>query len=111
MLRPFLEAYRVVADALAAWEAATPVDEGVFLARCIALGKQYTLQRRIRTPESVSRVLFQTALRLARNRRLVEPGDAALTASRKAFAHEIWLAVRRVDAIDALAAARRSGVA
>ena len=111
VLRPFLEAYRVVADTLAGWDAAAVVEDGPFLASCIALGKQYTLQRRIRTPESVSKVLFQTALRLARNRRLVEPGDATLVDARQAFADEIWLAVRRVDAIDALAAARRSGVA
>jgi len=110
VLRPFLEAYRVVADTLAGWEATAAVEEGPFLARCIALGKQYTLQRRIRTPESVSKVLFQSALRLARNRRLVEPADATLANARQAFADEIWLAVRRVDAIDALAAARRSGV-
>jgi glycerol-3-phosphate O-acyltransferase len=110
VLRPFLEAYRVVADALARWDAAVPVEDGPFLASCLALGKQYTLQRRIRSPESVSKVLFQTALRLAANRRLVAAGDVAAGERRRAFAAEIALVVRRIDAIEALAAARRSGV-
>ena len=110
VLRPFLEAYRVVADSLARWDVGAPVDEGPFLASCLALGKQYTLQRRIRSAESVSKALFQTALRLAANRRLLAPGEPELAERRRHFAAEVGLAVRRVDAIEALAAARRSGI-
>ena len=80
------------------------------LGRCLALGKQYQLQRRIRSAESVSRVLFETALRLARNRGLLEPGTADLEARRRAFAEEIQRAVRRAEAIDVLAASRRAGL-
>jgi len=110
VLRPFLEAYQVVGDALERRDPAAPFEEPAFLAAAIALGRQYHLQRRIRSPESVSKVLFATALRLARNRGLVEPGPADLAERRHAFAEEIRGAIRRVDAIDALAAARRAGV-
>ena len=109
-LRPFLEAYRVVGDALERHDPAEPVDEAAFLATCLALGKQYRLQRRIRRAESVSKVLFATALRLARNRDLLDPGPADLAECRRAFAVEIRAVIRRIDAIDALAASRLAGL-
>ena len=72
VLRPFLHAYLVVADALMREKPDAPFDQNAFLGRCMGLGKQYLLQRRIRSAESVSKVLFETALRLARNRGLLE---------------------------------------
>ena len=108
VLRPFLEAYHVVADALARL-GAQPLEEAAFLSRCLALGRQYLLQRRIRSAESVSRVLFSTALRLARNRGLVDPSRRG-SGSAAAFAREIRGSIRRIDAIDALAASRKAGL-
>jgi len=114
VLRPFLEAYRVVADRLARRDVAGKIDENRFLAECLALGKQYQLQRRIVRAESVSRVLFQTALRLAGNRGLLEAGTSSaateLTEKRKAFAAELGTAIRRIDAIEALAMTRATGL-
>jgi len=106
VLRPFLEAYRVVGDALADQPPDAAFDEPAFLVRCLARGKQYRLQRRIRSTESVSKVLFETAVRLARNRNLVDTGTPDLTARRRAFAEEIRDATRRIDVIGTLAAAR-----
>jgi len=108
ILRPFLEAYRVVSDALAA-EAEAEVDEQGFLAQCLALGRQYQLQKRICNAESVSKVFFATALRLARNRGLSEP-DEDLAERRCGFAAEIRETIVRIDAIEALAAGRRAGL-
>ncbi len=110
VLRPFLEAYRVVGDALERKQPTDSIPEAVFLAECLALGKQYHLQRRIRSAESVSRVLFETAFRLAKNRKLVDPGSSDLVERRRAFALEIREAIRRIDAIDALAASRWAGL-
>ena len=108
ILRPFLEAYQVVGDSLSRVSAGT-FDESRFLGQCTARASQYVLQRRIRSRESVSRVLFQTALRLARNRRLLED-SADVEARRQAFAEEIRNAIRRIDAIDAVSAGRRAGL-
>lgn len=110
VLRPFLEAYQVVGDVLARLPVDAPFDEADFLTRCLALGKQYQLQRQIRSAESVSRALFQTALSLARNRGLIDPSKKDLAARRAVFAEEIRGAIRRVDAIDALDAGRRAGL-
>ena len=110
IFQPYLEAYRVVGDALERQSSTAPFDEAEFLRGCLALGKQYQLQRRIRSAESVSGVLFGTALRLARNRGLVETGSSDLPARRRAFAEEIRRACRHADAIDALAVARSAGL-
>jgi glycerol-3-phosphate O-acyltransferase len=110
VLLPFLDAYRVVGDALEREPARDRVDEPAFLARCMALAEQYRLQRRIRSAESASKVLFETALRLAKNRGLLDPATPDLPARRSAFATEIRSAIRRAEAIDVLAASRRAGL-
>ncbi len=110
ILRPFLEAYRVAADALAAREPDAEFDERRFLDDCLALGKQYTLQRHIRSEESVSKVLFGNGLRLARNRELVEPGGPELAERRHAFAKQLSAVIRRIDAVEALVRARHAGL-
>jgi len=110
VLRPFLEAYRVVADALERRSPEAVFGEEEFLRGSLALGQQYVLQGRIRSAESVSQGLFATALRLARNRSLVDPGAPDLAERRHAFAEEVRRVIRRIDAIDALVAARHAGL-
>jgi glycerol-3-phosphate O-acyltransferase len=109
VLRPFAESYRVVADVLVQ-QPSGPIDEAACLATCLALGKQYHLQRRIRSAESVSKVAFETALKLARNRGLLDASAADLPEQRRAFAEELRGVVRRIDAIGALAASRFAGL-
>jgi len=109
-LRPFVEAYRVVSDTLERRPFDAPLDRGPFLSECQARGKQYLLQRRNRSAESVSRVLYETGLKLARNQRLVDPDGPDLRERRAAFAAEIRDLLRRLDAIDAMAAARIAGL-
>jgi len=109
ILRPFLEAYRVVGDALARRDPALPVEDEPFLRECLALGRQYVLQRRMRE-ESISKTVFAAALRLARNRDLVEPGAPDLGARRRGFAHELREVMRRIEGVEALVRARHAGV-
>lgn len=109
VLRPFFEAYRVVTDTLE-HQTADAGDERAFLQACLALGKQYRLQKRIRSAESISRALFGTALKLARNRGLLQ-GEAAETAERRRrLAGEIRQAIRYIDAIESLARGRQAGL-
>jgi len=111
VLRPFLEAYRVVGDVLESHDAGESIDEQPFLQECLGLGHQYALQRHIKRQESVSKVLFGTAVKLARNRELWEPGGPELTAARRRFAEEIRAAIRRVNAVEAMVRARQAGIA
>jgi glycerol-3-phosphate O-acyltransferase len=110
VLRPFLEAYRIVAEQLEHQDPSAEVDEGRFLAACAGLGRQYRLQRRIRSSASISQVLFRSALRLVDNRGLLHSSEPELAAWRAVFAQEVRGALRRVDAIEALQASRRAGL-
>ncbi|MFQ5697241.1 MAG: glycerol-3-phosphate 1-O-acyltransferase [Myxococcota bacterium] len=109
VLRPFLEAYQVVADLLLLETPGSDLDERAFVARALGLGQQYRLQRRIARGESVSRVLFTTALSLARNRGLLDD-EPSVVEKRQHFVRELRDVLRRVDAVDALAASRRAGL-
>ena len=110
VLRPFLEAYQVVADSLSAHSPYVEIDQRRFIAESLGLGKQYRLQRKIATEESISQVLFKSALSLADNRDLLDVDYEDLAERRRAFAMEIQEALRRVNAIDAMRAARRAGI-
>ena len=106
VLRPFLDAYHIVADRLVALGDET-FDEGAFLAECLQVGKQWELQRRIASAESRSMELFKTALRLARFRELVSGADyEVLAPRRREFLDQVATAVRRVNTIAELARAR-----
>jgi glycerol-3-phosphate O-acyltransferase len=106
VLRPFLDAYHIVADRLAALENES-FDEDQFLGECLEVGKQWELQRRIANAESRSMELFKTALRLARHRELVDAFESPDIAQRRRdFADEIATAIRRVNAIAELARVR-----
>jgi glycerol-3-phosphate O-acyltransferase len=110
VLRPFLEAYRIVADRLERLEPGEAVDEARFVEACRGLGRQYHLQRRIHSAASVSQVLFQTALKLAANRGLLHANEPEVAQWRRVFAEQIRTALRHIDAVDALAASRRAGL-
>jgi len=98
VLRPFLEAYLVVADRLAAWEDDEPFDTAGFLDECLRLGRQWALQKRVASEESVSLELFKPALRLAEHRGLLAAGPEV--AKRRAeFKEEMQETVRRVGVI------------
>ena len=103
MVRPFVEAYRIVADVLAHDD--VPTDDSDVTRRALGLGHQYVAQRRLRSSESVSVLLFQTALQLARNRGLFDPGPD-LKARRAEFLAELRNLVRRLDQIEDLAIRR-----
>lgn len=104
VLRPFLDAYLVLADRLAE-QGDQAVNEEDLLQETLAVGKQWALQRRIASAESVSLELYKTALALARHRHLLEAGDD-VSARREAFAAEIADSVRRVALIGELAGQR-----
>jgi glycerol-3-phosphate O-acyltransferase len=110
VLRPFVQAYQIVGDLLEQEDPSQAFDEARFVERCLRLGRQHHLQRRLHSAQSISQVLFRNALSLAENRGLLEPGALELEPGRRTFAEEIRSVVRRVEAIDALAASRRAGL-
>jgi glycerol-3-phosphate O-acyltransferase len=128
VVRPFVEAYRIVADVLATDDVVGPadsasagsasagsasagsatagsVDDAEVIRRALGLGRQYVAQRRLRSSESVSALLFSTALQLARNRGLLENGAEAAV-RRAAFLAELRDLLRRLDRIENMAIRR-----
>ena len=82
----------------------SPSTRPAFLNDCLALGKQYSLQRHIKSAESVSKVLFATARQAGEaTARLTDPdGEDLAIRSAAPFAEELREAIRRVDAVEAL---------
>jgi glycerol-3-phosphate O-acyltransferase len=98
VLRPFVEAYRIVAEQLSRHDPATPLDEKAFVDECVKVGLQQQVRGRLIAAESVSGELFRGALRLAANRGLND------RASREAFAREVADVDRRLNVLARMAA-------
>ena len=109
LVRPFVEAYRLVADVLVHDAPAddTPASayDAEVIKRALGLGRQYVAQRRLRSSESVSVLLFQTALQLMRNRGLIEAGSD-VAERRVVFLAELRDLLKRLDQIEDLAIRR-----
>jgi glycerol-3-phosphate O-acyltransferase len=109
VLRPFLESYRVVGDAIERHTYESSIDREALKKEALALGKQYELQGLLKTAESVSSVIMDSAIDLADNRGLFERGPD-MVERRLSFAAELREMVRRLSAIDALKAGRDAGI-
>ena len=99
VLRPFIEAYMIVARTLLMEPTDVDVDEKAVTKTCLALGEQWVRQEWIRSPEAVSRHLFASALQLAANRDLTKPGSD-LHARRQTFVDELTDVARRIDIVE-----------
>ncbi|MFC7675443.1 glycerol-3-phosphate 1-O-acyltransferase [Mycolicibacterium sp. GCM10028919] len=86
LLRPFFEAYGIVADVLR--DAPADIDEKDLTRRALGVGNQYVAQGRVRSNESVSALLFATARQVCADQRLLEPA-ADLAERRASFRHEL----------------------
>jgi len=108
VLTPFIEAYFIVADRLAAQPVDAKIDKKKLTEECVSVGRQYVMQKRLSSPECVSREVFANALSLAANRDLLKPGAADLAQRRQDFADELASVVRRLAAIEQLDEGRRA---
>ena len=86
MLRPFFEAYEIVADVLR--DAPAEIDEKELTKRALGVGRQYAAQGRVRSNESVSALLFATARQVVADQDLLEPGAGSRRAP-AAFLREL----------------------
>jgi glycerol-3-phosphate O-acyltransferase len=109
ILEPFVDAYDVLGERLAARDPDRPVDSDALVAECLGIAQQRVLQRTLHSPESVSKDLFKNALQLAGNRGLLEPGTPDLAKRREQFSQELAAVVRRVDVLRAMEPHHGSG--
>jgi glycerol-3-phosphate O-acyltransferase len=104
VLRPYIEAYWLVAHQLAAFDD-DEFDIGRFGAECLRVGKQWALQRKLNSEESVTLEVFRTALELAEHRGLVVSDDPDLAKHREEFRDEIYGVVTALASIAELSRA------
>jgi glycerol-3-phosphate O-acyltransferase len=96
MLRPFFEAYEIVADVLR--DAPADIDEKDLTERALGVGRQYVAQTRV-SNEAVSALLFATARQVAVDQHLLEPA-ADLSERREAFVRELRGILRDMDKVE-----------
>jgi len=107
VLRSFLDTQLVVAERLTARPPGEPFAEREFLDECAGVGQQMLLQGRLHGPESLSRELFASAVKLAGNLDLLGPGGDDLAQRRLVFAGRLHDDVARLIVIDEIDAAGR----
>jgi len=91
ILRSFVESYLVLAQLLVSRgaESVVTADEAGLIDTCLAHGQEMLLRREISTEAALSRPMFETALRLAANRRLLEDDGPRILTRRHKFAAEV----------------------
>jgi glycerol-3-phosphate O-acyltransferase len=97
MLRPFLEAYEIVADVLR--DAPAEISEKDLTKLALGVGKQYAAQGRVHSTESVSALLFATARQVAADQGLLEAAPD-LAEQRVAFLAELRAIQRDIDRVE-----------
>jgi glycerol-3-phosphate O-acyltransferase len=97
MLRPFFEAYEIVADVLR--DAAPDIDEKELTKLALGVGRQYVAQDRVRSNEAVSALLFATARQVAGDQHLLEPASD-LIERRQAFVAELRGILRDMSEVE-----------
>jgi glycerol-3-phosphate O-acyltransferase len=97
MLRPFFEAYEIVADVLR--DAPAEIGEKDLTKKALGLGNQYVAQGRVRSNESVSALLFATARQVVADQHLLEPG-ADLAERRLGFRDELRSVLGDMDKVE-----------
>jgi len=101
VLLPFVEAYRIVAEVLAAADPYEHLDRKIVRSRALKLGLQYAAQGRISTPESLSTELFDSGIALAGNAGLLE--DDATREDRLEFVADVLDALEDLHAVQRMA--------
>jgi glycerol-3-phosphate O-acyltransferase len=99
MLRPFIDAYEIVADVLRGTPAAISEKDLTNLA--LGVGRQYVAQDRVRSNESVSALLFATARQVVADQNLLTPA-ADLEERRSAFLAELRGVLGDMDTVEKL---------
>jgi len=107
VLRPFAEAYSIVADVIIAHPENTVMEEKEAVSAALKLGKQAFLQRRITSEESIGKLMFSNGYKLAANRGLTDGEGDDEAEARKIFLREMNDVTRRLRYIGDIAQQNR----
>jgi glycerol-3-phosphate O-acyltransferase len=97
VLRPYFEAYEILADVLR--DVPAEIGEKELTKLALGVGRQYIAQDRVRSNESVSALLFATGRQVAADQRLLEPAPD-LSERRQDFVAELRGILRDMDKVE-----------
>ncbi|MEM1214269.1 MAG: HAD-IB family hydrolase [Bacteroidota bacterium] len=109
MLFNYVEAYRVVAQGLQAWDVREKLEDKAFVNYCLALGEALRWQGRIRRIEAVSIPFLTNGIRLVRNRKLIPTKDDPKLAAIQIFIDELANISRRISDLQGITVAKPFG--
>ena len=106
-LRPYIEAYRVMADVFARLGNNETLDEKAAISAAFKYGRQAYLQRRVSSKASIGQILFKNAYKVMTGYGVVELTDAAsdgnLVDKRKSVSKRFRVMSHRIDQLRAMA--------
>jgi len=102
-LKPYIEAYRIVADVVAGLKVNESIDQKALVNAAFKYGNQAYLQRRISSRASIGQILFKNGYKLLESYGLLEVGAPDLIERRKKVSKELRVLSHRVDQIRTLA--------
>ncbi|HZA09586.1 glycerol-3-phosphate 1-O-acyltransferase [Mycobacterium sp.] len=97
VLRPYFEAYEILADVLR--DVPAEIGEKQLTKLALGVGRQYVAQNRARSNESVSALLFATGRQVVADQHLLEPSPD-LSERREAFVAELRGILRDMDKVE-----------
>ena len=101
VLRPYFEAYEIMADVLR--DVPAEIAEKELTKLALGVGRQYVAQGRVRSNESVSALLFTTARQVAADQHLLEQSPN-LSERRQAFVAELRDILRDMNTVEQISA-------
>lgn len=102
-LRPYIEAYRVVADVFSSLDAEQTLDQKETMSASFKYAKQAYLQQRITSKASIGKILFTNGFKLLESYDLVEADGDNLVDRRKQASKNFRILAHRLDHLRALA--------
>ncbi len=102
-LRPYIEAYRIVADVFAGLDEKQTLDVKSAVNSSFKYGRQAYLQRRISSKASIGEILFKNGYKLLDSYGLVDVGSDELLERRKMVSKNFRVMAHRLEHIRALA--------
>lgn len=107
-LKPYIEAYRIVADVFARLPGSETLDEKALVAASFKYGRQAYLQRRISSKASIGEILFKNGYKLLDSYGVIATGDAEISEAdlverRKKISKDLRTLSHRIEKIRTLA--------
>ena len=103
VLRPYIEAYRIVADVFAQLNSEQTLDQKSAVSACFKYGRQAYLQRRISSKASIGDMLFKNGIKLLDSYELIDAADDDLQERRKLVSKKFRILAHRLERLRTLA--------